>query len=51
MSSPELYTRPFVKYVASENLLYSTGSSSQCSMMTYRAGIEVFKREGICVYI
>ena len=42
--------------VASRKLLYSIGSSAQCSVMTERSEIGVgmggrFKREGIYVYI
>ena len=29
-----IYTLPFVKYVASGNLLYSSGGSAKCSVMT-----------------
>ena len=34
LSSTDIYTLPFVKYIASENLLYSIGSSAQGSVMT-----------------
>ena len=30
----DINTLPYVKYIASGNLLYSTGSSAQCSVMT-----------------
>ena len=30
----DIYTLPCVKLIASGNLLYSTGSSAQCSVMT-----------------
>ena len=32
----DIYTLPCVKQIARENLLQSTGSSAQCSVMTYR---------------
>ena len=35
----ELYTIPCVKWTASGELLYSTGSSAQCSGTTERAGM------------
>ena len=34
------YILPCVKQIASGKLLYSTGSSAQCSVMTRRGGIE-----------
>ena len=30
----DINTLPYVKHIASGNLLYSTGSSAQCSVMT-----------------
>ena len=39
-SSIDVYTPPRVKYIASGKLLYSTGSSAWCSVMTYRGGTE-----------
>ena len=52
----DIYTLPCVKQVASGNLLYSTGSSAQCSVMTQMGGMGggvrgTSKREGIYVYI
>ena len=52
----DIYTLPCVKQIASGNLLYSTGSSSWCSVVTYMGGMGVgvegrSKREGIYVYI
>ena len=46
-------TLPCVKQIASGNLLYSTGSSPQCSVMTQMGGMgwRRSKREGIQVYI
>ena len=54
-SDMETYTLPYVKQIASGNLLYDTGSSAQCCMTTQRGGMrwEVggrFKRESIYVY-
>ena len=40
--------------MASEKLLYNTGNSALCSVMTWRGGMGVggrLKREGIYVYI
>ena len=34
----DIYTLPSVKQTASGNLLYSTGSSARCSVMTYMGG-------------
>ena len=47
---------PFVKQIASGNVLYSTGSSAWCSVVTSMGGMGVgvggrSKREGIYVYI
>ena len=30
----DIYALPHVKYIANGNLLYSTGSSAQCSVVT-----------------
>ena len=35
----DIYTLPCVKQTASGTLLYSTGSSAQCSVMTERSGM------------
>ena len=44
---------PCVKQIASEKLLYSTGSSAWCSVMTQKAGVwgRRSKRGGIYVYM
>ena len=39
-SSIDIYTLPCLKYIASRKLLYSTGSSAWCSVMTWRGGME-----------
>ena len=33
-NSLEIYALPYVKYIASEKLLYNTGSSAWCPVMT-----------------
>ena len=38
-SSMEIYTLLYAKQTASENLLCKTGSSTQCSVMTWRGGM------------
>ena len=50
----EIYTRTYVKQIASGNLLYDSGNSNWCSVTTWwgRMGQEVgrrFKREGTCI--
>ena len=55
-SSIEIYILPYVKLIASGKLLYNTGSSSQCSMTTYRSGMgwgvrRMFKREGTYAHL
>ena len=51
----DTYTLPWIKQIASGNLLYSTGSSTPCSVMIQRSGMggegERFKREEIYIYI
>ena len=50
--SMETYILPYVKQIASGNLLYDAGSSAQYSMTTWNDGIEVggsFKRAGTYV--
>ena len=49
----DIYTLPCVRQVASGNLLYSTGSTVRCSVVTYMGGMvgRGSKREGIYVYI
>ena len=51
----DIYTLPCVKQTASGTLLYSTGSSAQCSVMTERSGIGgekgMLRREGTYVYL
>ena len=49
----DVYTLPCIKQIASWKLLYSTGSSALCSVMTYRTGVqgtEVQKGGVICKY-
>lgn len=43
------YTLPCIKEIASRKLLCNTGSSVQCSVMSYRGGKEA-KREGRDIY-
>ena len=55
-SSIETYMLPYVKLIASGNLLYDAGNSIQCSVTIYWGGMgwEVggrFKREGTYVYL
>ena len=38
-SSIDIYTPPCVKWMASGKLLYSAGSSAQCSVMAWRGGM------------
>jgi len=53
----DIYTLPCVKQTASGTLLYSTGSSAQCSVMTERSGIGGeqgrLRREGtyVCIWL
>ena len=51
----QTYTLPGVKQTARGKLLYSTGSSARCSVMTWRGGMEEdegrLKREGLYGYI
>ena len=52
----DTYISPCVKQTASRNMLYSTGSSARCSVMTQRGGREVGGREvqegvDICILI
>ena len=53
--SIETCTLPYVRQLASGNLLYDAGSSTSCSVTTWRGGMgwEVggrFKKEGTYVY-
>ena len=55
-SNMETYTLPYVKQIASGNLLCDTGSSTQCSVKTWRGGMgwemdEGFRREGTYLYL
>ena len=54
-SSIGIYTLLCVKQTASGKLVYSTGSSARCSVMTESGGMGevegVIKKERICVYI
>ena len=45
----DIYTLPYIKQMTNENLLYSTGNSTQYSVMTYM-GIES-EKEWIYVYV
>ena len=45
----DIYTLLYMKYITNKNLLYSTGNSTQHSVMAYM-GIES-KKEWIYVYI
>ena len=52
----EICTLPCVKWIASGDLLYDSGSSNWCSVTTRRAGVRwkvggKFKREGTYVYL
>ena len=38
-SCPDINTVPCTNEIASRKLLYSTGSTAQCSVMTQRAGV------------
>ena len=38
-STMEIYTLPYVKWIASRNLLCDTGSSTQCSVTMLRGGM------------
>ena len=50
-SSADIYTRPCVQQIAGGKLLYSTGSSAQCSVMTNRGGREAQEEGDICTHI
>ena len=39
----------FIKHITNENVLYSTGNSTQCSVMTYMG--RKSEKKGICVYM
>ena len=49
-SSVDVHTLPRVKEIASGKLLYSTGSSAQCCVMTLLGGIrgQIDEGEDIC---
>lgn len=55
IGSTDIYTLPCVKQMASEKLLYSTGSSAWCSVITERGwdgmgmGWEVSKRTDVFI--
>ena len=38
-SSTDVYTLPGIKQITGGRLVYSTGHSAQCSVMTWRGGI------------
>ena len=44
-----MYPLPHIEQTASVKLLYSTGSSAQCSVMTWRGGREVQEKRDICI--
>ena len=49
-----IHTLPCIKKIASGKLLYSTGSSAWCSMITYMGGMgsgREVQEEGIYVYL
>ena len=50
-----IHTQPCVKLIASGKLLYSTGSSAQCSVITQRGGLGGWGRgsrgKGICIHM
>ena len=48
-STTDTYTLLYIKQITNNNLLYSTGNSTQCSVMTYM-GIES-KKEWIYIYV
>ena len=55
-NSIDIYTLPRVEQIASGKVLFSTGSSARCSVMTYRGVVEGgmgvgLEREGPCIYI
>ena len=56
-NNTHIYTLPCVKQIASRKLLYSTESSAQDSMRTWRGGVGGewvggrLKKEGIYVYL
>ena len=45
----DIYTRLYIKQITNQNLLYSTGNSTQYSVMTYMG--KESKKEWICVYV
>ena len=47
----DIYTLPYVKQMASGKLLYDTGSSTSCSLIIWKGGMEVGWREGMYVYV
>ena len=50
----DIYTLPCVKQIANGKLLYSTGCSAQCSVMTWKGGMgvrEVQEGRDICIHI
>ena len=55
-SSIDIYILPSIKQTASGKLLYSTGSSAQCSVMTKMGGMrgggwEASEGGGICIQL
>ena len=44
-----VYTVPYTKSISNKDLLYSTGKSTQYSVMAYR-GRSLKKNECVCVY-
>ena len=54
----EIYTLPYVKWIASESFQYDSGSSNWCSVTIWRGGIwwdvgQSFKKEGtyVCLWL
>ena len=46
----DIHTLLRIKYITNENLLYSTGSTTQCSL-GYLNGNGIQKRGDVCLYI
>ena len=45
----DIYTLLYINYITNKDLLYSTGNSTQCSVMTYMG--KESKKEWIYVYV
>ena len=46
----DIYTLLCIKQMTNKNLLYSTGNSTQCSVLT-SMGKEAKKRVDLCIYV